>query len=72
MALARLFAGLPSASVKAVKDLSHSAETADLASQLRLETELQRKLAGEDAFREGVNAFFERRKPRFPGSLRQL
>jgi 2-(1,2-epoxy-1,2-dihydrophenyl)acetyl-CoA isomerase len=66
-ALARQCAELPFATVKATKDLFRRAETGDLASQLRVETELQRKLAGEDAFREGVNAFLERRKPRFFG-----
>ncbi len=71
-ALARQCAELPLAAVKATKDLFRRAETADLASQLRVETELQRKLAGEDAFLEGVNAFLERRKPRFLDSPSQL
>jgi 2-(1,2-epoxy-1,2-dihydrophenyl)acetyl-CoA isomerase len=68
MALSRSFAELPPASVKAAKHLFDSAETADLSSQFRLEAELQRMLAGEDAFREGVNAFLDRRKPVLFGS----
>jgi 2-(1,2-epoxy-1,2-dihydrophenyl)acetyl-CoA isomerase len=71
MALARGFADLPPTAIKAAKELFDNAETADLSSQLRLETKRQRELAGEESLREGVSAFLDRRKPRFLDLPRQ-
>ena len=65
MALARRCAGLYPEAVRAAKSLFDSAETAAFAEQLGLETDAQRRLAGAGGFREGVNAFLERRSPNF-------
>ena len=44
-----------------------ASETNDLQQQLDLEKELQKKAASSYDHKEGVNAFFEKRKPVYKG-----
>ena len=58
---------MPSKSIEYIKNLLKASETNDLQQQLNLEKELQKKAASRYDHKEGVNAFFEKRKPVYKG-----
>jgi 2-(1,2-epoxy-1,2-dihydrophenyl)acetyl-CoA isomerase len=66
--LAAFYAGLPTRAIGMTKRLFDHADTATLDEQLELEAQLQSVAAQTDDFREGVNAFLEKRPPSFTGT----
>ena len=58
----------PTGSIGRVKKMLNAGFSNDLASQLRLEHELQLESGRGEDFKEGVKAFFEKRKPDFTGN----
>jgi 2-(1,2-epoxy-1,2-dihydrophenyl)acetyl-CoA isomerase len=65
--LAATLAALPTRALGMTKRLLQRAALSSLDEQLELEAELQAEAAGSEDFREGVNAFLEKREPRFTG-----
>jgi 2-(1,2-epoxy-1,2-dihydrophenyl)acetyl-CoA isomerase len=66
--LAGAYAGLPTRGIGLTKRLFEHAYDASLEQQLALEAELQQEATGTADFAEGVQAFLEKRPPRFSGS----
>jgi 2-(1,2-epoxy-1,2-dihydrophenyl)acetyl-CoA isomerase len=66
--LAGFYAGLPTRGIGLTKQLFEHAFDASLEEQLALEAELQQQATGTADFAEGVQAFLEKREPRFSGS----
>ena len=65
--LATTLAALPTRALGMTKRLLERAAVSSLEEQLDLEAELQAEAARSEDFREGVNAFLEKREPRFTG-----
>lgn len=65
--LASTLAALPTRALGMTKRLLERAALSSLDEQLELEAELQAEAALSEDFREGVNAFLEKREPRFTG-----
>jgi len=66
-ALAARLAGQPTRSFALAKQALAASPTNTLDAQLDLERDLQREAGKTEDFREGVEAFFEKRKPNFKG-----
>ena len=65
--VAELFAAMPTRAVWETKRLLDAAETSTLEDQLAREAQLQAAAVQSDDFREGVQAFLEKREPSFKG-----
>jgi 2-(1,2-epoxy-1,2-dihydrophenyl)acetyl-CoA isomerase len=66
-ALARELAAMPTRGIGMTKRLLDRAPGATLDEQLEWEAQLQTAATQTDDFREGVNAFLEKRDPKFQG-----
>ena len=66
--LAVTYAALPTRGIGLTKRLFEHAYDASLEEQLALEAQLQQEATGTADFAEGVQAFLEKRPPRFSGS----
>ena len=65
--VAGTLAVMPTRAIGMTKRLLEHAALASLDDQLELEAQLQAEAAKSEDFREGVNAFLEKRDPRFTG-----
>jgi len=60
-------ANMPTKALGMIKELLNQSMTNDLKEQLTLESKYQIEAAGSEDYKEGVNAFIEKRKPNFTG-----
>ena len=67
-ALASKLANMPTRGLGLTKKALHAAMNHDLHAQLKLELDLQFEAAETDDYKEGVQAFLEKRKPQFTGA----
>lgn len=67
LALAKQLAAMPTQALALIKEQLNQSATNNLAQQLALEDRLQQQAAATEDFKEGVNAFLEKRKPLFKG-----
>lgn len=67
LALATHLAAQPTRALAAIKRAMYASATQTLDTQLDMERDLQRALGGSHDYAEGVNAFLEKRAPRFTG-----
>jgi 2-(1,2-epoxy-1,2-dihydrophenyl)acetyl-CoA isomerase len=68
MAMAMRLAQAPTASIGRIKRMLNASMSNDLRQQLQLEHECQIQSGKGADFKEGVGAFFEKRKPQFTGT----
>ena len=66
-ALAARLAAMPTRALAAIKRSIRAAITSDLSTQLDMERDLQSELGASRDYVEGVNAFLEKRPPKFEG-----
>ena len=59
---------MPTRGLGLTKKALHAAMNHDLHAQLKLELDLQFEAAETDDYKEGVQAFLEKRKPQFTGA----
>lgn len=67
MIIAQKLAQAPTGSIARIKRMLNASFSNDLKSQLALEHECQIESGRSEDFKEGVNAFFEKRQPNFTG-----
>jgi len=67
MGLAQQLANMPTRAIGLTKRMINAAWTADLQAQLELEATLQTLATRTDDHREGIRAFFGKRRPQFKG-----
>jgi enoyl-CoA hydratase/carnithine racemase len=65
--LAERLRAAPAISVAAAKQAVYLSQSAEIEEMLRYETEAQLRCFQSEDGREGVNAFLEKREPRFTG-----
>lgn len=65
--MAEMLAAMPTKGLALTKHALNYSATNNLETQLLLEDELQQKAAATHDFKEGVDAFLEKRKPAFKG-----
>lgn len=67
LAMARKLAAAPTGSIGRIKEMLNASFSNDLPQQLALEHRLQIESGKSNDFKEGVQAFFEKRQPNFTG-----
>ena len=68
MQMAKKLSLAPTAAVGRIKQMLNQTFSNDLSAQLNLEADLQIESGKSNDFKEGVQAFFEKRNPNFTGS----